>query len=398
MHTNKKILEILGRKTELFNQDLEKSDSEIRDKIKESSFLILGAAGSIGKAISKEILERNPRLVHLVDISENNLVSIVRELRSNFLTSKSNFESFCLDIGSSIFSKFLKNKKYDYVLNLSAMKHVRSERDPFTLMRMLKTNIHNSLKVIDDLEDRLPMKYFCVSTDKASNPVSLMGASKRIMEISLFNNNNDVPVSMSRFANVAFSDGSLLDGFMHRIQREEPISAPKDIKRYFITPKESGLLCLFSSILGKKNQIFFPNDPTEINLLNFDQIAKNLLEEIGFIPYECESEREAVYEAKKLINSGKWPCYFFNSDTSGEKSFEEFYTEKEEIDLNKFSQIGIVNSKFTKNKDELKNFFQEIELIETKNSWSMEDLVSIFSNFLPEFKHLARDSNLDQKL
>tara|TARA_Y100000816_G_C26108366_1_gene590148 strand:- start:4180 stop:5376 length:1197 start_codon:yes stop_codon:yes gene_type:complete len=398
MHTNKKILEILGRKTELFNQDLEKSDSEIRDKIKESSFLILGAAGSIGKAISKEILERNPRLVHLVDISENNLVSIVRELRSNFLTSKSNFESFCLDIGSSIFSKFLKNKKYDYVLNLSAMKHVRSERDPFTLMRMLKTNIHNSLKVIDDLEDRLPMKYFCVSTDKASNPVSLMGASKRIMEISLFNNNNDVPVSMSRFANVAFSDGSLLDGFMHRIQREEPISAPKDIKRYFITPKESGLLCLFSSILGKKNQIFFPNDPTEINLLNFDQIAKNLLEEIGFIPYECESEREAVYEAKKLIHSGKWPCYFFNSDTSGEKSFEEFYTEKEEIDLNKFSQIGIVNSKFTKNKDELKNFFQEIELIETKNSWSMEDLVSIFSNFLPEFKHLARDSNLDQKL
>ena len=360
--------------------------------------MILGAAGSIGKAISKEILERNPRLVHLVDISENNLVSIVRELRSNFLTSKSNFESFCLDIGSSIFSKFLKNKKYDYVLNLSAMKHVRSERDPFTLMRMLKTNIHNSLKVIDDLEDRLPMKYFCVSTDKASNPVSLMGASKRIMEISLFNNNNDVPVSMSRFANVAFSDGSLLDGFMHRIQREEPISAPKDIKRYFITPKESGLLCLFSSILGKKNQIFFPNDPTEINLLNFDQIAKNLLEEIGFIPYECESEREAVYEAKKLIHSGKWPCYFFNSDTSGEKSFEEFYTEKEEIDLNKFSQIGIVNSKFTKNKDELKNFFQEIELIETKNSWSMEDLVSIFSNFLPEFKHLARDSNLDQKL
>lgn len=398
MHTNKKILEILGRKTELFNQDLEKSDSEIRNKIKESSFLILGAAGSIGKAISKEILERNPRLVHLVDISENNLVSIVRELRSNFLTSKSNFESFCLDIGSSIFSKFLKNKKYDYVLNLSAMKHVRSERDPFTLMRMLKTNIHNSLKVIDDLEDRLPMKYFCVSTDKASNPVSLMGASKRIMEISLFNNNNDVPVSMSRFANVAFSDGSLLDGFMHRIQREEPISAPKDIKRYFITPKESGLLCLFSSILGKKNQIFFPNDPTEINLLNFDQIAKNLLEEIGFIPYECESEREAVYEAKKLIHSGKWPCYFFNSDTSGEKSFEEFYTEKEEIDLNKFSQIGIVNSKFTKNKDELKNFFQEIELIETKNSWSMEDLVSIFSNFLPEFEHLARDSNLDQKL
>ena len=398
MHTNKQILEILGRKTELFNQDLEKSDFEIRDKIKESSFLILGAAGSIGKAISKEILERNPRLVHLVDISENNLVSIVRELRSNFLTSKSNYESFCLDIGSQIFSKFLKNKKYDYVLNLSAMKHVRSERDPFTLMRMLKTNIHNSLKVIDDLEDRLPTKYFCVSTDKASNPVSLMGASKRIMEISLFNNKNDIPISMSRFANVAFSDGSLLDGFMHRIQREEPISAPKDIKRYFITPKESGLLCLFSSILGKQNQIFFPNDPREMNLLNFDQIAKNLIEKIGFIPHECESEREAVYEAKKLIHSGKWPCYFFESDTSGEKSFEEFYTEKEEIDLTKFSQIGIVNSKFTKNKDELKNFFQEIELIENKNSWNMEDLVSIFSNFLPEFKHLARDSNLDQKL
>jgi FlaA1/EpsC-like NDP-sugar epimerase len=398
MHTNKQILEILGRKTELFNQDLEKSDFEIRDKIKESSFLILGAAGSIGKAISKEILERNPRLVHLVDISENNLVSIVRELRSNFLTSKSNFESFCLDIGSQIFSKFLKNKKYDYVLNLSAMKHVRSERDPFTLMRMLKTNIHNSLKVIDDLEDRLPTKYFCVSTDKASNPVSLMGASKRIMEICLFNNKNDIPISMSRFANVAFSDGSLLDGFMHRIQREEPISAPKDIKRYFITPKESGLLCLFSSILGKQNQIFFPNDPREMNLLNFDQIAKNLIEKIGFIPHECESEREAVYEAKKLIHSGKWPCYFFESDTSGEKSFEEFYTEKEEIDLTKFSQIGIVNSKFTKNKDELKNFFQEIELIENKNSWNMEDLVSIFSNFLPEFKHLARDSNLDQKL
>lgn len=398
MLTEKKILQILGRKTELFNYDLKKYDPIIRDKIEGSSFLILGAAGSIGKAISKEIIERNPKLIHLVDISENNLVSMVRELRSNFFTSKSNFETFCLDIGSSIFSKFLKDKQYDYVLNLSAMKHVRSERDPFTLMRMLKTNIHNSLKVINDLEGRLPRKYFCVSTDKASNPVSLMGASKRIMEICLFNNENDVPISMSRFANVAFSDGSLLNGFLMRIQREEPLSAPKDIKRYFITPKESGLLCLFSSLLGTKNQIFFPNDAKEINLLNFDQIAKNFLEDLGFIPHECESEQEAISEAKKLINSGKWPCYFFDSDTSGEKSFEEFYTDKETIDLKKFFQIGIVNSKITKDKKDLKNFFKDFKVLENKNIWNKEDIVNILNNFLPEFKHLEKDSNLDQKL
>ena len=397
MFSSNEILEIIGRENHLFQEDLKELNALLCQKTEISSFLVIGAAGSIGKAVSKEILLRNPKSVHLVDINENNLAELVRDFRSDKSINKQNFETFCLDVGSSIFSSFLKSNQYDYVLNLSAMKHVRSERDPFTLMRMIKTNIHNSLKIINDLEDS-SKKYFCVSTDKASNPVSLMGASKRIMEICLFKSNSEISTSMARFANVAFSDGSLLDGFLNRIKKKQPISAPLDIERYFITPKESGLLCLFSLILGEKNEIFFPNNSSIIKLLKFDEIAKNVLKTQNYLPYVCESEDEARFKTNELIGDGKWPCYFFVSDTSGEKEYEEFYMENEELNLKKFKEIGIVIPKPKSFDIDIDNFFQEINFLEKKKTWSKKEILQIFNKLLPEFNHLEKEQNLDQKM
>ena len=397
MFSSNEILEIIGRENRLFQEDLKVLNTLLCQKTEISSFLVIGAAGSIGKAVSKEILLRNPKSVHLVDINENNLAELVRDFRSDKSINKQNFETFCLDVGSSIFSSFLKSNQYDYVLNLSAMKHVRSERDPFTLMRMIKTNIHNSLKIINDLEDS-SKKYFCVSTDKASNPVSLMGASKRIMEICLFKSNSKISTSMARFANVAFSDGSLLDGFLNRIKKKQPISAPLDIERYFITPKESGLLCLFSLILGEKNEIFFPNNSSKIKLLKFNEIAKNVLKTQNYLPYVCKSEDEARFKTTELIGQGKWPCYFFVSDTSGEKEYEEFYMENEKLNLKKFKEIGIVKPNLKSLDIDIDNFFKEIEHLEKKKTWSKKEILKIFNKILPELNHSEKEQNLDQKM
>jgi len=258
-----KILKIIGREKELFINDIEDYNRELKDIIYRSSFLVIGGAGSIGQAVTKEIFKRNPQKLHVVDISENNLVELVRDIRSSFGYIDGEFKTFTLDIGSKIYDAFIENDgKYDYILNLSALKHVRSEKDIFTLMRMIDVNIFNTDKTLKQAIAKGTKKYFCVSTDKAANPVNMMGASKRIMEMFVHRSSSKIPVSMARFANVAFSDGSLLHGFNQRIQKGQPIVAPNDIKRYFVTPKESGELCLmsckFSLSLGKNISLFSP--------------------------------------------------------------------------------------------------------------------------------------------
>ncbi len=280
------ILELIGRNKELFSYDLKQYEKELFQIVSTSSFLVLGGAGSIGQAVTKEIFKRNPKKLHVVDISENNMVELVRDIRSSFGYIDGDFATFALDIGSLEYDAFIKSDgKYDYVLNLSALKHVRSEKDPFTLMRMIETNIFNTDKTLKQSIENGTKKYFCVSTDKAANPVNMMGASKRIMEMFVNRRSKQIDVSMARFANVAFSDGSLLHGFNQRIQKNQPIVAPNDIKRYFVTPQESGELCLMSCIFGENRDIFFPKLSENLHLVTFSQIAVRYLENLGYEPY-----------------------------------------------------------------------------------------------------------------
>lgn len=272
------ILDIIGRTSELFAADLASREGELSRLVKASRFLVIGGAGSIGQAVTREIFRRDPKLLHVVDISENNMVELVRDLRSSIGYSSGEFATFAIDAGSAIFDAFIENSPgYDYVLNLSALKHVRSEKDPYTLMRMVDVNVFNTDKTMRQAAAAGARKYFCVSTDKAANPVNMMGASKRIMEYFLMRRSLELPVSTARFANVAFSDGSLLYGFNRRLEKEQPISAPNDVRRYFVTPRESGELCLMSALLGENRDLFFPKLDAEANLITFSEIAERYL-------------------------------------------------------------------------------------------------------------------------
>lgn len=284
------ILPLIGRDKELFVSDISEYNEEMNHTVSQSRFLVLGGAGSIGQAVTKEIFKRNPQKLHVVDISENNMVELVRDIRSSFGYINGDFQTFALDIGSIEYDAFIKaDGQYDYVLNLSALKHVRSEKDPFTLMRMIDVNIFNTDKTIQQSIDAGVKKYFCVSTDKAANPVNMMGASKRIMEMFLMRKSEHIAISTARFANVAFSDGSLLHGFNQRIQKGQPIVAPNDIKRYFVTPQESGELCLMSCIFGENRDIFFPKLSEALHLISFADIAVKYLKQRGFEAHLCES-------------------------------------------------------------------------------------------------------------
>ncbi|MDA9019070.1 UDP-N-acetylglucosamine 4,6-dehydratase [Flavobacteriales bacterium] len=393
------ILNLIGRSQPLFSIDLQNSQLELSEQVHGRSFLVLGGAGSIGQAVTKEIFRRKPKRLHVVDLSENNLTELVRDIRSSLGYIKGDFRTFTLDICSPIYDEFTKAQShYDYVLNLSALKHVRSEKDPYTLMRMIEVNILNTEKTLIQAKKNEAKKYFCVSTDKAANPVNMMGASKCIMEKFLMRHSGDIPISTARFANVAFSDGSLLHGFRQRIQKQQPIAAPNDIRRYFLTPQESGELCLMSCILGHNRDIFFPKLSEEFKLITFADIAKEFILSNGYEPHECSTEEEARHLMKPLLSKGKWPCYFSESDTTGEKAFEEFFTEKEQIDMERFTKIGIVKSMSEFDHSLLENFLQEIQRIKSKGAWKKEEVLELFYTILPEFDHDEKGKSLDNKM
>ena len=389
-------LELIGRKKELFEEDIKKYENELNEIISKSSFLVIGGAGSIGSATVKEIFKRNPKKLYVVDISENNLVELVRDIRSSLGYIDGEFKTFVLDVGSDIYDAFIKDKYFDYVLNFSALKHVRSEKDPFTLMRMIEVNILNTEKTL--IQSKNSKKYFCVSTDKATNPVNMMGASKRIMELFLLRRSLKLKISTARFANVAFSDGSLLYSFSKRLEKQQPIVAPKDVKRYFITSKESGELCLMSAILGDNRDIFFPKLNEKLHLITFSEIAKKFLKLKGYTPYICENEEEARELIKILPKQKKWPCLFTISDTTGEKEFEEFYTDKDILDLNKFNGIGIIKNKPIFDSNKLDYFTEKISSFRKNQKWSKKEIVELFEYMLPEFKHIEKGKYLDDKM
>ncbi len=393
------ILSLIGRVKPLLTNDIATFDNELKDLVQNNRFLVIGGAGSIGQAVTKEIFKRNPKKLHVVDISENNLVELVRDIRSSLGYIDGDFRTFALDIASPIYDAFIKaDGAYDYVLNLSALKHVRSEKDPFTLMRMIEVNILNTLKTIQQAKDKGVKKYFCVSTDKAANPVNMMGASKRIMELFLMRESKTMPISTARFANVAFSDGSLLHGFNQRIQKRQPIVAPNDIKRYFVTPQESGELCLMSCLLGENKDIFFPKLSEELHLITFAEIAVKYLKDLGFEAHECSSEEEARTLIKTLPQEGKWPCFFTNSDTTGEKDFEEFFMDGEVLDMSRFQNLGIVKSSLSYEDENLDHFLQKISQMMAEQKWEKSEIVDLFHQMIPDFNHKETGKYLDAKM
>jgi FlaA1/EpsC-like NDP-sugar epimerase len=383
----------------LFEEDISHSSIEIKRVVSSGRFLVIGGAGSIGQAVTREIFKYDPKALHVVDVSENNMVELVRDIRSTVGYGNGDFKTFALDCGSVEFEALIAIEgPYDYVFNLSALKHVRSEKDPYTLMRMIMVNVFNTIKTLRLAKKMGTKKYFCVSTDKAANPVNMMGGSKRIMEMFLMRESLCQNISMARFANVAFSDGSLLHGFSQRFAKRQPFSAPNDVRRYFITPQESGELCLLSGLLGENRDIFFPKLSEKLHLITFSEIAKRFLRERGYEPYECESENEARDRAEDLISKKQWPCFFFKSDTTGEKDIEEFFCDTEILDMERFDTVGIIQNQPDFDEAKLDKFMNGIETLRIKGTWTKDDIVKLYFGLLPEFVHKETGKYLDQRM
>jgi nucleoside-diphosphate-sugar epimerase len=394
------ISRIIGREGNLFAADLERAQAELRTLVSGASFLVIGGAGSIGQALTREIFRRHPRRLHVVDVSENNLVELVRDLRSSLGYIDGDFRTLPLDCGGEEMAAFLASEPpYDYVLNLSALKHVRSEKDPFTLMRMVRVNVLNTERMLRYAVDRRVRAYFGVSTDKAVRPANAMGATKAAMELCMMRASSDVPVSSARFANVAFSDGSLLHGFLQRVAKRQPLSAPRDVRRYFITPEESGQLCLLSGLLGENRNVFFPKLGSDFRPIDFPGIAERTLAELGYGVHVCATEGEARARVEELAALRLWPCYFFDSDTTGEKDVEEFHGPGEALDLSRFESIGVVlGPEPGRIGERLDRFLANAAALLRDGTWTRRGLLDGLEQLLPDFQHQETEKFLDARM
>ena len=393
------ILQLIGRDQPMFAADLARHGPAMDELVRGSRYLVIGGAGSIGGAVVRELFARKPRVLHVVDISENNLAELVRDIRSSLGYIEGDFHAFALDCGSVEFDAMVAaHGPYDYVLNFSALKHVRSEKDPYTLMRLIRVNVLNTDAIVRHAIDMGAKKHFCVSTDKASNPVNMMGASKRIMEMFLMRRSNQIPVSTARFANVAFSDGSLPHSWTVRIPKRQPIAAPADVRRYFVTDREGAILCLLSTFFGNNRDIFFPKLEARLHLERFSDIARRYLRSLGYEPYECATEDEARAKVDELAAKKQWPCYFFTSDTTGEKDIEEFYTEDEQVDWDRFADVGVVTNAVGWDPETLARFEAEIARMWESKQWTKSQLVDLFNRTLSRFSHKETFKYLDDRM
>ncbi len=387
-----------GRERSAFAEDLEDNRALLYEGIRGSRLAVIGAAGSIGFSVVRSILEFQPAGIALIDLSENNLVEVVRELRSaDEISVPEDFRTLPIGLGSIECTRFFQETApFDYILNLSAMKHVRSEKDVFCLARMIDTNVLFPHELLEDIPYDL-RKFFSVSSDKAANPANLMGASKMIMEEMLLCQRRTF--STARFANVAFSDGSLPYGLVQRIQKRQAVSAPKDVKRYFMSHQEAGQICLLSCMLGENGDVFFPKLQQRLNERTFSEIAVGLLSHLGYDAVECASESEAKGRANELIPQGKWPCYFFETDTTGEKSFEEFYSADEEVDVAKYRNIGVIKRSADGDRTaRLEAFIDFSRKAKLDRHVTKSDYVREMQKIVPGLNHIEKSKNLDQKM
>lgn len=393
------VLGLIGRNQPLFVDDLVTHGEALDQAVRDGRFLVIGGAGSIGSAVVRELFKRQPQVLHVVDISENNLAELVRDIRSSLGYIPGDFHAYALDCGSMEFDALLASQPpYTHVFNFSALKHVRSEKDPLTLMRMIQVNIFNTAKTAGQAAAMGAKKYFCVSTDKASNPVNMMGASKRIMEMFLMRQNEAMAVSSARFANVAFSDGSLPYAWTQRLRKRQPLAAPNDVRRYFVTDTEGAILCLLSAFFGRNRDIFFPKLSAKLHLITFADMARHYLRSLGYEPYECQSEQEAIAKVAELTPQKKWPCFFFASDTTGEKGFEEFYTDSESVDWERFADVGVVQNDVAWDEQKLDHFEQTIAHLRQEGQWTKPQLVKLFEQTLNRFDHKETFKYLDDKM
>ena len=391
---------ITFRKKSMFAEDLKLNHRQLIDQIKNKSALVIGGAGSIGSSFIKAMLRYEPSSLTVVDISENGLTELTRDLRSTFASKvPSHYKTYPINFADSVFYRLLENESpFDIVANFAAHKHVRSEKDEYSVSALIQNNVLNAHVFLKTLLKYPPKHFFCVSTDKATNPVNIMGASKKLMEDFIMAYSTEYPVTTARFANVAFSNGSLLDGFINRIQKKQPISAPNDVRRFFVSPEESGDICLLACILGKSGDIFFPKLEAS-QMLTFSEISDAFLNSMGYQPLYCSTEEEARSKAIKLDEkSVDYPVYYFSSDTTGEKSFEEFFTQNEEVDQNSFSSLGVIENTPKKTPEEIEMITQELRDIINSPNLSKTLFVSIIEKFVPNFKHIETGKNLDQKM
>lgn len=388
------------RPVSMFAVDIEANKDKLTQEIKDKKVCVIGGAGSIGSSFIKAILRFEPKSVVVVDLNENGLAELVRDVRSTEgLFVPDEFRCYTLNFADPIFERIFREEKgFDIVANFSAHKHVRSEKDKYSVQALIENNDIKAKKLMDLLTVYPPKHFFCVSTDKAANPVNIMGASKRIMEDLVMAYNNYFKVTTARFANVAFSNGSLPDGWIHRLQKKQPLAAPSDVKRYFVSPEESGQICMLACILGNEGEVFFPK-LGEDQMLTFSSICDDFVKAEGFKKVECANDPEAKkYAANMDYESATYPVVYFKSDTTGEKAYEEFYVPGEKVNMERFEALGVVEQTTRRNMNEVNDFFSELEALFQKEDFTKAEVVESIKKFIPNFEHEEKGKNLDQKM
>lgn len=391
---------ITGRRESMFARDIEANKARLREEIEGKSVLVIDGAGTIGSSYIRAILPFRPSKLMVVDINENGLTELTRDLRSTYgMYVPEEYRTYPLNFADPIFEHIFRSEKgFDIVANFSAHKHVRSEKDKYSVRALLENNVLKARKLLDLLSEFPPRHFFCVSTDKAANPVNIMGASKKIMEEMIMAYSSRFKVTTARFANVAFSNGSLLAGFIERLMKHQPLSSPNDVKRYFVSPEESGQICMLACILGQNREIFFPKLGEE-QMMTFSSIADNFLQSLGYTAKYCTSEEEARKFAKDMPEESRvYPVYYFTSDTSGEKNFEEFYIPGEKICMERFRALGVIEEVKALPMPEINDFFEQLETTLHHPQTEKADIVRVMKKFIPNFEHIEKGKNLDQKM
>lgn len=391
---------ITSRSGSMFAVDIEANKEQLKQEIEGKSLLVIGGAGSIGSSYIRSVLPFKPSKLVVVDLSENDLVELTRDLRSTHgMYIPKEYRTYTLNFADPIFERIFREEKgFDIVANFSAHKHVRSEKDKYSVQALIENNVIKAKGLLDLLAEYPPRHFFCVSTDKAANPVNIMGASKRIMEDMIMAYTAKFKVTTARFANVAFSNGSLLDGFVDRIMKRQPLAAPRDVRRYFVSPEESGQICMLACILGRNGEIFFPKLGEE-KMMTFSSICDRFLETLGYEKKECATDKEAKRFASEMLEGSKiYPVVYFNSDTTGEKDYEEFYVSGEKLNMERFNSLGVIEEVSKRPLEEIDAFFVELEAIFASPSFTKEEVVEAIRRFIPNFEHEEKGKNLDQKM